>query len=72
MTYYSHAKVIVVIVQVSGLFKGKSTIIARHPANSSNKHLAQGWMHVEEECPIDVPRAHLAKVSFIPTHPCRL
>ena len=64
-----HAEEGVVVVEVPGLLEGVRAVVSRGVAHRRDHHLAQGRVHVEEECSVDVPGGHLAEVGLIPAHP---
>ena len=71
-TSNSHAQVLVVMVQISGFFKGKGTIVPREVSYPTYDHFTQGRVYIKEKGSINVPATHFSEMSLIPAHPGRL
>ena len=56
-------------VQIPRLLESERPVVSGHVSHGTDEHLAQGWVDVEEESSVDVPRAHLAKVGLVPADP---
>ena len=70
-SYDSHPEVVVIEVRITGLLERMRGVVSGEISHAADEHFAQGRMDVEEERSIDVPSAHLAKVSLVPTNPSR-
>lgn len=70
-THNPHPLVVRPVVLVPRLVERVLPIVPGQIPGKPDQHLAQRWVHVEEERPVDVPAAHLAKVRLVPANVVR-
>ena len=58
-----------IVVEISGLLERERSVVSGQITDTSDEHFSEGWMHVKEESPVDVPAAHLAEVRLVPADP---
>lgn len=59
------------VVLVPRLVERVLPIVPGQIPGKPDQHLAQRWVHIKEERPVDVPAAHLAKVRLVPANVVR-